>query len=681
MTEKMLSIYLIDPIHNYIKSRDNWMVPLCVMSIGAYVNKLFGDSVRIRCFKFPNLLLEAIDQNPPDILAASNYVWNESLSNLLMGYAKIVNPGTVTVMGGPNITASQQAMTSFLRRASCDFYVEGAGEHPFAMIVKAMLDGRALGDLFGDERVHSVWRFDPATGLAQSKPKTHVLRSLDEIPSPYISGMADEFFNQGLLPMLETNRGCPYSCTYCVWGIDKKVQKFDLDRVLDDLDYCCRNASGGLLMINDANFGLYKRDLDIAKQIKRLHDDHGWPESVVVNWGQVRSDDVLKVAEALKGICILRQSSQSLNSEVLKNINRNNIGVEEWRKVLAFTKGQGLETFGEFILMLPGETLESYIAGLRFLFEQDVDCINTNQLQLLEGACMNTPEEREKYGMRTKWRLFENTYGVYRGRSAVECVELVVETDTFSEEQCLLCRPLNWLIQASWTMRWHDLLPRLLASLGVNPTDFFLEAVKGWRRASEPVRTMFEGFLRDTRAELFETKEALVAYYSQPEVMKGLRQGQFKKLNTHYCAEIMGCPDEFLEYYRTIALSMVDKLERRPADFETMVEECCRYLRHRFLDVADIEAMEAGEMPSKILEFKYNWLAWSRDTKTGSLEDHCRSDRVRFVFAVNDNQRRIVAGHMQKFAGISREYQFRKLLEPFYGVPREYLMFSIRALA
>ena len=44
------------------------------------------------------------------------------------------------------------------------------------------------------------------------------IKSLDEIPSPYLTGILDEFFDGRLVPMIQTNRGCPFSCTFCVDG-------------------------------------------------------------------------------------------------------------------------------------------------------------------------------------------------------------------------------------------------------------------------------------------------------------------------------------------------------------------------------------------------------------------------------------------------------------------------------
>ena len=65
------------------------------------------------------------------------------------------------------------------------------------------------------------------------------LDDLNEIPSPYLNGMLDEFFDDRWMPVLETNRSCPYRCTFCAWGIGtQKLMKFDEQiRFKKDLGY------------------------------------------------------------------------------------------------------------------------------------------------------------------------------------------------------------------------------------------------------------------------------------------------------------------------------------------------------------------------------------------------------------------------------------------------------------
>jgi hypothetical protein len=349
--------------------------------------------------------------------------------------------------------------------------------------------------------------------------------------------MVDEFFEIGLAPMIETNRGCPFHCTFCVWSVGHPVSQHSVDYAKRQLKYCAEKSTEKFFFINDANFRLYlNRDLNLTEYIKELNQKYDWPSGVFTNWGQAKSDDALRIAEVLNGICLFRQSTQSTNKDVLDNIKRRNVSDEDFLRSQEFGNSRRIPSYGEFILMLPGETMASYLDSLRFMIKQEVDCINTNQLYLLESSEMNNAKERLKYGMRTHYRLLETAYGSYNGHVAIESEELVTETNTFSAVDCRKCRALNWLLQMGWTMKRHDLLLRLGRSLGISLVDFLLAAVNRCTSAPLVIASLFEKFFCEAKNELFQTKEALVRYYSQPEQLEKLKQGGFGRMNTVYSA-------------------------------------------------------------------------------------------------------------------------------------------------
>ena len=90
------------------------------------------------------------------------------------------------------------------------------------------------------------------------------IKNLDEIPSPYDTRLMDRFFDDRLSPMLQTNRGCLFACTFCVDGRDgvNKINSFSLERVYSDIDYIVIHVSKKIhdLEISDLNFGMYPRD-------------------------------------------------------------------------------------------------------------------------------------------------------------------------------------------------------------------------------------------------------------------------------------------------------------------------------------------------------------------------------------------------------------------------------------
>ena len=672
-----LIIYLIDPVHNYISSRDNWMIPLNVLSLATSALQRFGDKIQIRCFKFPDEALEEISKNPPNIVGCSNYIWNEEISKLILNFTKKTYPHVLTIMGGPNIIEKHEWMESFLKSFLCDFYIQGEGEEPFCALVAAALEhGCDRKKILSDPRMNSIWYYDIKLQFIPANP---LIQDLDTIPSPFTAGLVDEFFEKGLTPTLETNRGCPFSCTYCVWGNEKGVRHFSVDRVKSDIDYCRQHAQDDVLMINDANFGLYDRDFEIAQFIRQEYHNYNWPQNVIVNWGQVRSERSLEIADILKEVCLFRQSSQSMSHDVLKNIKRKNISENQWRKSIKHSKNQGVESFGELILMLPGETFESYLDGLRTLFNYRVDCINTNQLQLLNGAFINTEEQRKKYGMKSKWRLFENAYGKYKEHIAIEGVELVCETNTFSEEECYLTRPLSWLIQMSWTLHRHDLIVRLLSCIGHNPTDFFLRVIQLAEEADRSIANLFKNFMKDTREELFETKDSLIAHYSKPKELAKLQAGDFKKLNTHYSSYLPELNKEFIDLYHMTALRLCRENTTIPNNFYQILKECCIYQLHRNIDATELKHIESGNLEEKYLNLNFDFLSWGNE-KHNDIEMFRTPRHIRYRFYIDPDQRQAIIDHMKKFSGISREYQLRKLHEPFYGINKKHLLFRVEAV-
>ena len=102
------------------------------------------------------------------------------------------------------------------------------------------------------------------------------IQLLDTIPSPYTTGLMDEFFDGKLIPVIQTTRGCPFSCNFCVES-DKyysKIKSFQTQYAIDELDYIGKKISRTpevkTLQIADSNYGMYKRDKLISEKILEL---------------------------------------------------------------------------------------------------------------------------------------------------------------------------------------------------------------------------------------------------------------------------------------------------------------------------------------------------------------------------------------------------------------------------
>merc|ERR1711964_912290 len=100
---------------------------------------VLGKDYNIELFKFQDKLHDSIKNNPPHILALSNYCWNLELGYTLMKWVKSINPYTVTIMGGPNFPTDNSEKISFLKeRYLLDFYIESEGEIGFVNLIKEL---------------------------------------------------------------------------------------------------------------------------------------------------------------------------------------------------------------------------------------------------------------------------------------------------------------------------------------------------------------------------------------------------------------------------------------------------------------------------------------------------------------------------------------------------------------
>jgi len=128
-----VQVFLGDLRYNYAGILANDCMPLGVAYMKAVMDRDNPD-VQSRIFVYPDRLIEALRDSPPDVLMLSNYVWNEALSREFFRIAKRLNPDVITVMGGPNIPLEVDRQAAYVERhPEIDIYLLGrrrfSGEH------------------------------------------------------------------------------------------------------------------------------------------------------------------------------------------------------------------------------------------------------------------------------------------------------------------------------------------------------------------------------------------------------------------------------------------------------------------------------------------------------------------------------------------------------------------------
>lgn len=216
---KPMHIYLADLVHDYVPG--NYVVPLNIGLVGSYLKHNFGTEVDVRLFKSPGTLIEALRKEAaPHILAFSNYSWNQELNASVARKARKLFPDVIIVGGGPHIRTTPQGIAEHLQRhREVDYYCMFEGEYPMGRLVQHFLEkGGLLRGNDCDKTLVSVAYLNQDR-LIYSPPETQK-RDILDIPSPYLNGMLDDYLSSPQwVPLFETNRGCPFHCTFCVWGI------------------------------------------------------------------------------------------------------------------------------------------------------------------------------------------------------------------------------------------------------------------------------------------------------------------------------------------------------------------------------------------------------------------------------------------------------------------------------
>jgi len=214
-------------------------------------------------------------------------------------------------------------------------------------------------------------------------------RSIDEHPVAVARGVLDEFFDGKLAPLLETNRGCPFQCTFCVQGVRwyTKVHYFSKDRGArrDRLHRAAHQRvcpSMGFLADRRLELtGMFEAATSKSRATSAQRGSAmGWPTYIDATTGKNRrSASSSRSRRRMPGWSSTSRCSRSTRGR-LKNIKRSNISREAYEQVMIHVRGRGLRSLSDLILGLPGETLATYLAGIDQLLDA-----GTNEMQPLPG--------------------------------------------------------------------------------------------------------------------------------------------------------------------------------------------------------------------------------------------------------------------------------------------------------
>lgn len=323
----------------------------------------------------------------PDVFAFSTYVWNWDITQQLATEVKKRYPNCLVVFGGPQVPYNAEWLVN--NKHMCDLVVTYAGEKPFLEILRGNYEYPGI--------------------ISDSHYKIpNPDKEINYIPSPYLSGFMDTLIEPGkkYSTIIETNRGCPYACTFCDQEAlyYNKIQLFDADRVLKEIDWVAEHKID-FLHVSDSNLGIFDRDISFVKYIAKKRNETGYPKHIDYNTAKQQPSRIVEIGKILnkeagikRGVTI---ALQSMNKETLKAIKRTNIVNEKLEQVINEYNSAGIENYCELIIGLPEESFTSWINGIGKILEIGSDhALLVHPLSIVPNTPFSDPAYIEKYKLK-----------------------------------------------------------------------------------------------------------------------------------------------------------------------------------------------------------------------------------------------------------------------------------------
>ncbi|NLM46220.1 MAG: DUF4080 domain-containing protein [Firmicutes bacterium] len=327
-------------------------------------------------------VLERILRHKPQVAAFSCYIWNIARVRKLIPLLKQTNPEVTIVLGGPEVSYNAEEVLSALPAA--DYLIAGEGEEPFVLLLQALLHGKSPSGIPG-------LCYRSGKRIVKAAPHT----SAKEPPDPY----TDAYFSalEGRIAYLETSRGCPFSCAFCLSGRCGSIRFFSQKRVEKNLLQLAKSGAQTVKLV-DRTFNANRAR---AREIFRfILDRYGKEIPAGVCFHFEMAGDLLDaetidlLATAPRGAIQFEIGLQSFNPKALAAVSRTtNVTVlkDNIRKILALGN---IHVHLDLIAGLPYEDLNSFQESFNTAYRLQPHLLQLGFLKILPGTPMrNNPEQ------------------------------------------------------------------------------------------------------------------------------------------------------------------------------------------------------------------------------------------------------------------------------------------------
>ena len=302
----------------------------------------------------------------PEILGVSIYIWNRAQSFELIERLKKQNPKLQIVIGGPEVSFEKTLSDQYTT-------ISGEGENKWVEFLQYQQHNETI-----PQNVLDRWN---TYGV-----------DLPELVPPYIAEDYELLTNR--IAYIETSRGCPYLCSFCLSALDKKVRYFDRTAMREQIKQLV-SARARRIKFVDRTFNLKPSEMQELMQWLTQFKGASFHFEVV---GDILTPDILKfLATVPEGMFQFEIGVQTTDDDIQNSIQRKQNNKKLFAAILELGRQNKIHCHCDLIFGLPGETLDQMLISFEEVLALKPQELQLGFLKFLPGAPINAVIEKHGY--------------------------------------------------------------------------------------------------------------------------------------------------------------------------------------------------------------------------------------------------------------------------------------------